>query len=410
MECSDKAGVRKLRAPEFYEVGIKDDYQREMTAYMDRMDGLLREMEEEELEENDGWRTGVARMAADSLRDAFIADMTMPYSPDLYKREVDGIEQQIKEQFETLVSFEDIPECALIALRFLQNQLCDLQAFFCKQLPNEMFIRLSTRLFYRHCLCSYREGENQVNKWHNSWPDEKLKKNAMKKKEELKKQLVGKPYGVELQEYIVVDSPNLFGNSNFGKFLFKNRHELKVEDVQYIHKVCRELNKLNELISEEGEEVHTHSAPIRHLDTQEQKILSQVMSLVKKADWKNITEEGAITAFHKALGLGPVFADTKLVGMSQTLWELLKKRRGCDTEKSLAVTWLNIVGYCVKKGLMSGGSPALAKRFFPQCGSDDYKAIDKGRNAENKNFHSIIPLLDACFRIPDVKMLNVKQE
>jgi hypothetical protein len=59
---------------------------------------------------------------------------------------------------------------------------------------------------------------------------------------------------------------------------------------------------------------------------------------------------------------------------------------------------------------MSGGSPALAKRFFPQCGSDDYKAIDKGRNAENKNFHSIIPLLDACFRIPDVKMLNVKQE
>lgn len=397
-ECIDENGQRVVRAPEFYEVGIKDDYQREMTAYMERMDGLLHEMAEYEVYDDD-WREEVARMAADSLRDAFIADLTMPYSPDRNKEVVEKLAQDIKERFETLVGFDDTQECALIALRFLQNQLCDLQALFCKALPNEMFIRLSTRLFYRHCLCSYREGETHVNRWRNSWPEAHLKKNAVKKKEELKKQLVSKSYGMELQEYITIDSPNLFGDSNFGKFLFTNRYELKVEDVKYIHKVCRELNLLNKLIAEEGAEVHTHSAPIRQLDVQEQEILRKVVILAKKASWENISEPQAITALHKALGMGPVFADTKLVGMSQKLWDLLKKRRGCDADKSLMVTWLNIVGHCVKKGLMSGGSPALAKKFFPQCGSDDYKAIDKGRSGENKNFQSIVPLLDACFRV-----------
>ena len=396
-EYTNEEGLRAVRAPEFYEVGIKDDYQREMTAYMDRMDSLLLEME---TGENDGedWREAVTQMATDSLREAYTADVTMPLSHDRDKEVVEKLEQHISQQFEALRNLEYADEYALIALRFLQNQLCDLQALFCKALPNEMFIRLSTRLFFRHCLCSYREGETQVNKWHNGWPEAKLKKNAQKKKEELMKQLAEKPYGKKLQEYITMDSPNLFGDSNFGRFLFTNRHELKVEDVQYIHKVCRELNLLNLLIGEEREEVQTHSAPIRQLDDCERKILEKVVALAKKAPWKNITEEAAIKALHKALGMGPVFADKHQIELSQTLWELLKKRKGCDEEKSLMVTWLNIVGYCLKKGLMEGKSPALAKKFYPNCGSDDYKAIDKGRNAENKNFLKITPLLDACFK------------
>ena len=128
-------------------------------------------------------------------------------------------------------------------------------------------------------------------------------------------------------------------------------------------------------------------------------MLSELEKLAKKAEWENITEEAAITALHKALGLGPVFADKALVEQSQILWQLLQKRRGCNTEKSLMVTWLNIVGYCIGKGFLSGGGPAMAKKFFPRCNEDDYKAIDKGRSAENnKKFGTIIPLLDACFK------------
>lgn len=398
-ERTGEDGSPQVRAPEFYEVGIRDDYQREMTLYMERTDALLQEMAEEDTDDVEGWRAEVARFASSSLKDAYIADVAMPLLPHLRKEEMERLEQETGRWFEPLSGFYEAPDCALVALRFLQNQLCDLQALFCKQLPNEMFIRLSTRLFFRHCLCSYRQGEINVNKWRNSWPEAKIKKNAVKKKEELKTLLVGKPYGEELQEYISLDRPNLFGDSNFGKFLFKNRHTLKVADVQYIHKVCREVNLLGELINEEGEDAHTPSAPIRQFDAREQEILRKVVELAKKADWKNITRDAAVTALNKALGMGPVFADARQEAMSQTLWSLLKKRRGCDDEKSLMVTWFNIVGYCVAKHLMSGGSPALAKRFFPHCGGDDYKAIDKGRTGEIKNFHSIVPLLDTCFRV-----------
>ena len=392
-ERTDEEGHREVRAPEFYEVGIKDDYQREMAAYMDRMDSLLCDMEVEE-----DWREDVASMATESLRKACTADATITFSHYRDKELVEKLEENVHKQFETIQNMDDAATYALIALYFLQNQLCDLQSLFCKTLPKEMFIRLSIRQFYRHCLCSYREGETQVNKWHNSWPEAKLKKNALKKKEELMKMLAEKPYGKKLQEYITMDSPDLFGDSNFGRFLFTNRHELKVEDVQHIHKVCREVNLLNRLIDQEREEVQTHSEPIRQLDDRERKILEKLMSLAKKAPWKNIAEDAATKALHKALGTGPVFADMKLIELSQTLWELLKKRKGCDEEKSLMVTWLNIVGYCLKKGLMEGKSPALAKKFFPNCGSDDYKAIDKGRTSENLNFLKITPLLDFCFK------------
>lgn len=163
--------------------------------------------------------------------------------------------------------------------------------------------------------------------------------------------------------------------------------------------MCREINLLNELIGQEGSVVETHSAPIRQLEASEQEILEKLTALARNAEWRNISEDVAVNAMHKALGLGPVFLDAKLMGMSQSLWNMLKKRRGCDAEKSLRLTWLNIVGYCLSKGFMNGHAPALAKSFFPHCGKDDYKAIDKGRNArDNKNFLAVIPLLDACFR------------
>ena len=53
-----------------------------------------------------------------------------------------------------------------------------------------------------------------------------------------------------------------------------------------------------------------------------------------------------------------------------------------------------IVGYCLRKGLLSGGSPALAKSFYPKCQEDDYKAIIKGKNGENATFKALEPLLD----------------
>lgn len=392
----EQSGQLQPRAPEFFKVSAKDGYMQEMSAYMELTDELLDEMERTD-SSCDGWREEAARMATSSLTEEYVGRKGELFSE--HEQGQHELERSARQKLGTMASLSEAWDCALVALGMLQDRLCDLQALFCKALPNEMFIRLSMRLFYRHCLPSYHEGEAQVNKWCNSWPESKLKKNAEKKKEELKKQLVAKPYGAELQEYISVEAPDLFGDSSFGRFLHTNRKQLGVDDLKYIHRVCRELNLLNGIIGQGGSSVQTHSAPTPQLDAAENEILQKVAALAKKADWINISEDAAITALHKALGLGPVFPDARMGQMSQSLWSLLKRRRGCDAEKSLMVTWLNIVGYCVSRGLLSGGSPALAKRFFPRCGKDDYKAIDKGRNAENnKNFQTIVPLLDACFR------------
>lgn len=376
----------------------REDCRQEVSAYMEQMTGLHREMMERD-NSNFDWRGEVDRMAIMSLTDACVKDrVTMFPARDSYGL-LQKVEQDVRKRFEMLGDLSDVADCALIALYFLHKQLGDLQALFCNALPNEMFTRLSIRLFYRHCMPSYHEGESEVNRWRNTWPEAKLKSNAGKKKEELIALLTGKPYGTELQEYISVDAPDLFGESNFGRFLHKSRGDLRVEDLKYIHKVCREINLLNELIGQEGSVVETHSAPIRQLEASEQEILEKLTALARSAEWRNISEDVAVNALHKALGLGPVFLDAKLMGMSQSLWNMLKKRRGCDAEKSLRLTWLNIVGYCLSKGFMNGHAPALAKSFFPHCGKDDYKAIDKGRNArDNKNFLAVIPLLDACFR------------
>lgn len=395
-EQYDEEGNLTARAPLFYEVDARDDYQQEIAAYKECMEELLCEMQMTDMLE-DGWREDVDRMASGSLADAYVDSYTIPFRSEVNKDLAEQIEEQIRERFEALAEFTGVTDCALTALYDLQKQLCDLQALFDKALPNEVFIRLSTRLFEQHCTESYHKGEAEVNKWRNNWPDSKVKGNAGKKKEELKKLLAAKPYGDELQEYISFDAPNLFGDSCFGRFLFKNRRMLNISDVQYIHKVCRELNLLNGLIDTESP--GTSPAPIRPLDAEELEIIAHLEALVERVQWQRITAGQVTAALHKALGLGPVLANPKLKEMSRSLWGLLKKRRGCDAGKSLMVTWLNIVGYCVKQGFLSGGSPALARQFFPKCGKDDYKAIDKGRSADNnKNFLAIVPLLDACFK------------
>ena len=397
---TDGEGNQVVRDPHFYTVGDHtDDYRQQVSAYMERMDELLARMKEEEyMEEGVGWREEISQMAGQSLVDAYVAhyvkDDGLCDGMDEFNQ---MMKNSIKEQYSVWLNLDFSQDFAILALRFLHEQLCGLQELFCKELPGEMFIRLSNRLFYRHCVCCYQAGETQVNKWKNSWPEARKKHNAQAKKEELKQQLLGMPYGQELQEYISLDAPNLFSDSNFGKFLFAKRHELLVRDVQHIHKVCRELNLLNRLISHGGEEVQTHSAPIRKLDEDEQKVLDAVMQLTRKASWKGISKEEAIKAMHKALGIGTALGDPNLEKLSQELWSLLKKRRNCNEDKSLKVTWLNMVGYWKSKGLISGTSPALAKHFFPFCGEKDYTAIDKGYNQENRNFLSIIPLLDACF-------------
>lgn len=397
-EVYDEDGKNRVqRAPDFFKVEVKDDYQREMADYMECVDNLLMEMRADDTL-IDGWHEDVTRLGLFSLRDAFARDSVIPFQTPGDTALMNEIVTKVNERFEMLEDFEDVQQCAVLALSNLHDQLCDLQTLFNKALSNKQFIRLSIRLFYRYCLSAYREGETQVNKWQNNWPEAKHKANAKKKNDELKRALRSAPYGADLLDFINEDAPNLFTDSSFGRFLFKNRHVLKVQDIQNIHKVCREINLLNELIDEKPAEANLKAGLIRQLSDQEQQIMERLKVLVKKGIWVNITEECMMAGLEKALGLGPTFTDPNMAQMSNCLWEQLKRRRGCDADKSLMLGWLNIVGYCVKKGYLTGGSPALCSHFFPKCHADDYKAIDKGRTAEAKSFKAVVPLLDACLK------------
>jgi len=376
----------------FFKISGNKDFQLETAEYMQRVDDLLEDMDNDDT--MDGWRTDISGYVTHVLCERFVNDRCIPFGAD-YTR---VLRERIEDQFSTIRTFEDASACCVMALGNVQNALIDLQSLFDKALSNDMFIRLSTRLFFRHCLKDYQDAERQVTKWRNTWPEARVKANSKKRKDELKKQLMGQPWGEELSEYLDFDEPNLFGDASFGKFLFKGRHELKTEDIQTIHRICREIILLNELSGDKPKSEVINSAPMRKLNELEQQIMKKLMTLVKKGNWENTTEENIAAGLARALGVGQVLPKQELNELSEQLWELLKHRRGCDADKSLMVAWLNIVGYCVKRGFLSGGSPALCKQFFPKCHADDYKAIDKGKSGEVKSVRAIYPLLDLCLR------------
>ena len=100
----------------------------------------------------------------------------------------------------------------------------------------------------------------------------------------------------------------------------------------------------------------------------------------------------------KALALDEFGLNTEEMALSNKLWGLLRKRKGQDREGSLRTTWLNIVGYCVRQGMLDGASPKLCKDFYPHLVNDEYKAIDKGKNQKVFAFVDVEPLLETYLK------------
>lgn len=186
----------------------------------------------------------------------------------------------------------------------------------------------------------------------------------------------------------------------FGQFLFMNRHRLTIEDVQTIVKKLEIIRALNGYIYEGDSQINRQKRAMgRELTQEEKKILRTLQSLADKGRWR-----GGVTVSSIQMGLNRMLGvdyplDGEMLELSDCLWKLLKSRRRLDAEQSLKRTWLNIVGWCVGKGYLSGsGSPALCKEFYPKAGDDDYKAIDKGRTEPPANFQKVVPLLERFLR------------
>lgn len=160
-------------------------------------------------------------------------------------------------------------------------------------------------------------------------------------------------------------------------------------------KCCTMIEDLNRFIDPNLQlKKRKSQAQGRELDNEEKAIVKTLLSLADKGDWRGgATADSIKLGINRMLGVG-FHLDAEMQPLSDALWKLLKERRNCDADKSLMVTWLNIVGWCVAHRYLSGGSPALCKTFFPRCGQDDYKAIDKGKAGQPAAFKKIEALLE----------------
>ena len=129
-------------------------------------------------------------------------------------------------------------------------------------------------------------------------------------------------------------------------------------------------------------------------------IVSKLEQLVSRGVWqKGLTAEDVMHGLRKALALEAPGLSTEQMAMSNRLWALLHQRRNQQTlEQSVCVTWLNIVGYCVRHGMLEGASTPLCRQFYDHPREDDYKHIDRGRSGVLKSFMEIEPLLDTYLK------------
>jgi len=286
------------------------------------------------------------------------------------------------------------------ALEFIRDELNELEEFFNSELTEKQFKTLALRLYYRDCAKACKEAKNEVNKAHNSWPAKNVARRAALMKDTVKREIISNDLYKGLADYIDLDYPEMFDEAPFGQFLFMNRNQLQVEDVQTIVKMIETIQRLNGFIDPNGTQKQKDKRALgRELSADERQIVKTLLQMVERVGWRGgATATSIAQGINRMLGVGYAL-EGDLLEMSDDLWKLLKSRPRCDADKSLKVTWLNIVGWCVSKGYLSGsGSPALCKEFYPKAGDDDYKAIDKGRKEPSGAFKKIIPLLEKFLR------------
>ncbi|MGM9674196.1 MAG: hypothetical protein ACI3X9_01840 [Bacteroidaceae bacterium] len=284
---------------------------------------------------------------------------------------------------------------AWTALTDLAHELKRIDAFFCSRIRPQQFTALALRLKHRYCLATIEDGHRELMRTYNTWQANKRKARAEAMKDGLKTMLISAAEGKDLMDYIDMDNPDLYGDACFGQYLFKHRHTLTVDTVRQTVKLCHQIAEINRMLDPKGTARKKKEAALgRETTERERTILGLLKELAAKGEWRGgATADSVVLGLGRMLGVGYML-EPDMQPLSDLLWQMLKSRKGCDADKSLRVTWLNIVGWCVKEELIAGGGPTLCEQFFPGLHDPDaYKAIDKGRKAPSKMFAQLHPLL-----------------
>lgn len=314
---------------------------------------------------------------------------------DWEEKAMNRIEPKVLALVEQATEEDNLKEVCATTIRQFAKELTDLEDYFSSDLGEERFMVLANRLMHRDCQKAIKEAHDTVRKEHNSWPKKFEKDRAIAMKERVKMKLFTEAHGNELKDYIDLDYPELLEDACFGQYLFRERHRLSYEDVALMVHYCTMIGDLNQYIDPTlAIKKRKAQALGRELTAEEKSIVKTLLGFADKAEWRNnATADSIKLGINRMLGVG-FHLEPDMQRHSDSLWRLLKGRRNKTAEESLMLTWFNIVGYCVRKDLLTGGSPALAKLFYPRCHEDDYKAIIKGKNGDNATFKGLEPLLD----------------
>ena len=381
---------------------------RDVKEYVGRVDDLLEHLSSLSDDEELDWRTEINKMAMSSLRRQYAEYLHMLYRFKGRQVVAEQILPGVRGYLNAVIEQPAMAHCLEMAMETVIFIMKDFDKFLEDSDPSdEQLLRLTLRLYHRHAPDSKVEAKREVHRWRTGWPGRKWKDRAIDKREEIVSMLRTRYARLDLNVYIDIDRPSLLTDPEFGRFLWAQRHELEIADVQIIFQAGFRIQELNRLIDPAAA---TADILATRLDQQRRLVYHRLTELVSRAEWQQGIKAEDI---QHGLNLLLLPSDTSDVATRQRMeearslfWELLTQRFTDDKHlRSLKHTWLNLVGYFLSRGCLKGGGPALCHFFFPEDSKDggldpDYNAITKGaKGTGSKKFNQLVPVLDELLEL-----------
>ena len=293
--------------------------------------------------------------------------------------------------------------CLDMALNSLVDTLHQINDLLNQNKSKEQLIRLTLRLFYRYTPDVEANAIEEISRWSANCPARRKQDSARQIRQTYIERLEGDFGKYNLTDYIDIGHPTPLNDPLFGLFLFAHRQELTSENVKLLFHNCFCIQQLNRIINPIATEADVKA---NVLNEERRAIFERLKQLVYKANWQNgMTSERVFGCFVKLLLPEEDLSKSESSSIMETsniFWELLTNRRDCrDGFRSLKLTWLNLVGFFISRGVLTGKGPAICAFFFPtdsrngEHNDNDYNNVSKGIRDDVSNvFRDLTDVLD----------------
>lgn len=380
-------------APRYGESELQTDVREYVSRVDEQMNSLAQLSEDEEQE----WRTNINKQAMSVLHKQYADHLYMVSRYDKSRHLVETeVLPKVRNYLNAVVGQPVMDYCLDMALDTLLYILRQMDQMFSADKSNQQFLRLSFRLYYRHCPDALQEANSIVHRWAAEWPRRGRKQRAIEKRDQLIEGLRQQYGTLGIADYIEIYRPEPLADPEFGHFLFASRHKLEIEHVKSLFQDCFLIQELNQLIDPAGAEA---DISVSRLDQNRKHIFQRLVELIRRAEWQGgMTSEHVQQCLARLLLKSAPSTKEGQTDIDKIFWRLLTNRRNCEEEfRSLKLTWLNLVGYFRSRGFLKGGSLTLCRYFFPndERNDDDHNAVNKGAGDRAGNdFHDLIQALD----------------